>query len=107
MRAAEQERPDVKKQRKRWRQNQPGLDSSHLVFIDETGLSTKMASLYLPPYSPDLNPIEQVFTKLKAHLREKAARTLPDLQQAVAAALNRFRPDQCQNFFRQAQYLSI
>ncbi len=188
----------MKKQRKRWRQNQPELDSRHLVFIDETGLSTKMARLYgrsdkgercvsmvphghwrsisfiaalrvdrlsapfmiegavngevftaylekvlgpelgendlvildnlsthkvsavktlieargarvryLPPYSPDLNPIEQAFAKLKAHLREKAARTLPDLQQAVAAALNRFRPEQCQNFFRHAQYVSI
>jgi transposase len=62
---------------------------------------------YLPPYSPDLNPIEQAFVKLKAHLREKAACTLPNLQQAVTAALNRFHPEQCQNFFCHAQYGSI
>jgi hypothetical protein len=41
---------------------------------------------YLPPYSPDLNPIEQAFAKLKAHLRQAAARTLEDLQANLATA---------------------
>ena len=46
------------------------LDPERLVFIDETGASTKMARLlYLPPYSPDFNPIENAFAKLKALLR--------------------------------------
>ena len=62
---------------------------------------------YLPPYSPDLNPIEMAFAKLKAHLRQTAARTLGDLQTAVVAALASFQPTHCQGFFRHAQYGSI
>src|ERR1700722_15815948 len=62
---------------------------------------------YLPPYSPDLNPIELAFAKLKAHLRQAAARTLEDLLAAVATALNSFSAQHCQGFFRQAQYASI
>ena len=62
---------------------------------------------YLPPYSPDLNPIEQAFAKLKAHLRQAAARTLAELQAALAAALSSFSPQHCRNFFRHAQYASI
>lgn len=62
---------------------------------------------YLPPYSPDLNPIEMAFAKLKAHLRQAAARTLPELQGPVAQSLTAFRPAHCQGFFRQARYTSI
>ena len=62
---------------------------------------------YLPPYSPDLNPIEMAFAKLKAHLRQSAARTLGDLSNAVVAALANFQPTHCQGFFRHAQYVSI
>lgn len=62
---------------------------------------------YLPAYSPDLNPIEQAFAKLKAHLRAAAARTLAELQPALAQALQSFRPDHCRGFFRHAQYASI
>jgi transposase len=62
---------------------------------------------YLPPYSPDLNPIEQAFAKLKAHLRQAAARTLPDLQAALAQALGSFRPEHCHGFFRHARYASM
>lgn len=47
------------------------------------------------------------FAKLKAHLRRAAARTLPDLQNAVLSALASFQPHHCQGFFRQAQYASI
>jgi transposase len=60
--------------------------------------------LYLPPYSPDLNPIEMAFAKLKAHLRKAAARDLKHLLAATAAALATFSPDHCKNFFRHAQY---
>ena len=184
--------------RSRWRRRQPGWDPGRLVFIDETGLNTKMVRLYgrcprerrcvaavphghwqtstfiaalradgvtapfliegavnsevftaylrevlcpelragdivildnlsthkipavaalvsarcarvryLPPYSPDLNPIELAFAKLKSHLRLAAARTLADLQAAVATSLGQFRPDHCKGFFRHAQYGTI
>ena len=60
--------------------------------------------LYLPPYSPDFNPIEMVFAKLKALLRAAAARTIPDLWQAIADALKRFTPDECRNYLIAAGY---
>ena len=60
--------------------------------------------LYLPPYSPDLNPIEMAFAKLKALLRGVAARTIPALWQAIAAALDRFSPHECRNYFITAGY---
>lgn len=60
--------------------------------------------LYLPPYSPDLNPIENGFAKLKAHVRKAAARTLDDLQVAAANALLTFRPTESTNFFAHAGY---
>ncbi len=60
--------------------------------------------LYLPPYSPDFNPIEMAFAKLKALLRGVAARTIPALWQTIAAALDRFTPHECQNYFIAAGY---
>ncbi|WLA39737.1 IS630 family transposase [Bradyrhizobium elkanii] len=60
--------------------------------------------LYLPPYSPDFNPIELAFSKLKALLRAAAARTMPDLWQAIANALKRFSPEECQNYLVPAGY---
>ena len=62
---------------------------------------------YLPPYSPDLNPIELAFAKLKAHLRQAAARNLDALESAVASSLDRFSASDCRAFFRHAQYASI
>ncbi len=62
---------------------------------------------YLPAYSPDLNPIEMAFAKLKSHLRHAAARTLHDLQGAVATSLAQFEPDHCAGFFRHANYGTI
>jgi transposase len=174
----------VKAARESWRQNQPGLDGKRLVFIDETGLNTKMTRLYgrslrnqrcvahvphghwqstsmiagsvdaqvftaylqqvlcpelrpgdivildnlsthkiaavktlveargasvhyLPAYSPDFNPIEMAFAKLKAHLRQSAARTSEHLQTAVTLALTSFQPSHCTAFFRHANYVSI
>jgi len=60
--------------------------------------------LYLPPYSPDFNPIEQVFAKLKAHLRKAAARTVDDLWAAIAAILKTFTASECQNYFVNSGY---
>jgi transposase len=65
------------------------------------------ALLYLPPYSPDLNPIEMVFAKLKAILRKAAARTIDELWDAIAAAMDAFTPTECANFFAAAGYERI
>ena len=60
--------------------------------------------VYLPPYSPDFNPIEMAFSKLKAALREAAARTIDELWQIIAEIIDDFTPTQCQNFFTAAGY---
>jgi transposase len=59
---------------------------------------------YLPPYSPDFNPIENAFAKLKAILRKAAARTIADLWDAVREALPQFTPEECANYFTAAGY---
>jgi transposase len=193
--AAEQQRADVKAARQAWFDGQLDLDPEKLVFIDETGTSTKMARLrgrskrgerclasiphghwktttftaglrltgmmapmvldgamngpaflayveqvlvpelqsgdivvmdnlpahkiagvrqaiegagatlrHLPPYSPDFNPIENAFSKFKALLRKVAARTIPELWQAIADAIPHFLPAECQNYFEAAGY---
>jgi transposase len=193
--AAEQERPDVAAQRQAWLDAQPHLDPALLVFIDETGASTKMARLrgrarrgercraavphghwktttftgalrlegmtapmildgpmnreafeayieqvlvptlrpgeivvmdnlpahkpasvraaieaagatllYLPPYSPDFNPIENAFAKLKANLRKVSARTIGSLWNAIGNALPSFTAKECANYFAAAGY---
>ena len=61
--------------------------------------------LYLPPYSPDLNPIEQFFAKLKAFLRKAAARTFDALLDAIAELLPRISADECANYIADAGYL--
>ena len=195
MQAAEQERPDVAEARTRWKIHQPRLDPAKLVFVDETGASTKMARLYgrakrgrrvvgrvpwghwktvtfvaglrldgftapfvidcamngaifieyvrqslvpslrpgdivivdnlsahkrdevrqiieatgasliyLPPYSPDLNPIEQSFAKLKAHLRKVKERTVPALYDRIGEALGTFRTNEFPNYFSKSGY---
>lgn len=60
--------------------------------------------LYLPPYSPDFNPIEMAFSKLKAILRKAAARTVDALWKVIADALDAFTPEECQNYFTAAGY---
>ena len=60
--------------------------------------------LYLPPYSPDLNPIENAFAKLKAIVRAVAARTFDTLETAAARALTKIHPAECANFFAHAGY---
>jgi transposase len=193
--ASEQERPDVAARRKAWFDARPDLNPEHLVFIDETGASTKMARLrggakrgqrcrapiphghwktttftgalrlgsltaplvldgpmngdaflayvqqvlvptlgpgdivvmdnlpahrragvreaieaagarlrFLPPYSPDFNPIENAFAKLKALLRKFAARTIEDLWNAIGDALPQFTSHECANDFTAAGY---
>jgi transposase len=60
--------------------------------------------MFLPPYSPDFNPIENAFSKLKALLRAKAKRTIAALWDAVAKLLDQFTPAECANYFAAAGY---
>jgi transposase len=197
LRAAEQERADVARARRRWMREQGMFDPARLVFIDETSTNTAMVRLrgrcprgirlidrvphghwktitfvaglrrramvapfvldgpmnapafmaylerclvptlkrgdtvimdslpvhkvagvrelieaagamlrYLPKYSPDLNPIEQAFSKLKAHLRKAAERTIPRLYRRIGALTATFSPQECTNYFRHAGYAS-
>ena len=62
---------------------------------------------YLPPYSPDLNPIEMGFSKLKALLKKAAARTMEDLWSAIARALPQLSASDCRNYFAAAGYGSV
>jgi len=60
--------------------------------------------LFLPPYSPDFNPIEQAFAKIKALLRKAAARTVGALETAIVAALDAFTQQECANYFANSGY---
>ena len=60
--------------------------------------------LYLPPYSPDFNPIEKAFSKLKALLRKAAERSVDALGNRIGALLQEFTPNECANFFAAAGY---
>jgi len=60
---------------------------------------------YLPPYSPDLNPIEQAFAKLKALLRKAAERTIDGLWTTIGKLLHCFSPAECQNYIENAGYV--
>jgi transposase len=193
--AAEQDRPDIAAAREAWFDRQPDFHPDRLVFIDETGASTKMARLrgraprgerlragvphghwktttfvaglrltgltapmlldgpmtaqafqayvekvlcptlcagdtvildnlaahkrhearraieatgasllFLPPYSPDFNPIENAFSKLKALLRKAAERTLDGLWATIGQLLDAFTPAECANYFTAAGY---
>jgi len=197
LRAAEQQRADVVRARRRWMREQGMFDPARLVFIDETSTNTAMVRLrgrcprgirlidhvphghwktitfiaglrrramvapfvldgpmnstsfmaylkrclvptlkrgdivmmdslpvhkaagvrevieaagaklrYLPKYSPDLNPIEMAFSKLKAHLRKAAERTIPHLSRRIGVLVAAFSPQVCANYFRHAGYAS-
>jgi len=60
--------------------------------------------LFLPPYSPDFNPIENAFSKLKALLRKAAARSIDQLWNVIGDSLDAFKPAECANYFRHAGY---
>ncbi len=62
--------------------------------------------LFLPPYSPDLNPIEMAFAKLKAHLRKAQARTIEALWQAVGSICELYSPEECRNYLKEAGYVA-
>ena len=81
--------------------------SSHKVAgvrqaIEEVGARL----LYLPPYSPDFNPIEKFFSKLKALLRKAAKRSTGDLWEEIKQILDNVDPNECSNFFASCGYVS-
>ena len=93
----------------------PRLRSGDVVILDNLGSHKSAKAVarveaagasvrYLPPYSPDLNPIEKVFSKVKRYLRFAAARTKDTLWDAIASALGTVTPDDCQNVFRSCGY---
>ena len=93
----------------------PELRPGDIVIMDNLG-SHKVSGVrqaieaadaqlrYLPPYSPDMNPIEQVFAKLKTLLRRTAARTQESLWSATGLLLDRFSPAECANYIRHCGY---
>jgi transposase len=95
----------------------PTLKPGDVVIIDNLGshkgkavrraIRTAGAKLFfLPPYSPDLNPIEQFFAKLKTLLRKAAERTVEATWKRIATLLNSFTPAECANYFTNAGYAS-
>lgn len=93
----------------------PTLKSGDIVIMDNLGshkgktIRTAIRAagaklFFLPKYSPDLNPIEQVFAKLKHRLRELAARTADEVFQALGPLLDAFTPQECLNYMKNANY---
>ena len=95
----------------------PTLRHGDIVIIDNLpahkGIAVQKAIeaaraklLYLPKYSPDLNPIEQAFSKLKALLRKAAERTIPHLCRRIGKLIATFSARECKNYFTHAGYAS-
>jgi len=93
----------------------PTLSKGDVVILDNLAAHKSLAAekairdrgawlIFLPAYSPDLNPIEMAFSKLKAHLRARAARTIDDLWQAIGDICGIFEPHECRNYFNAAGY---
>jgi transposase len=93
----------------------PTLAKGDIVFMDNLrthkihGVRQAIAAVgatarYLPAYSPDLNPIEMAFSKLKAALRKGAKRTVKELWRLIGKLVKSFVPDQCANYFRHAGF---
>ena len=93
----------------------PTLSAADIVVADNLGSHKSSAVrsairragarlILLPKYSPDLNPIEQVFAKLKHLLRKAAARSREAVSRAIAELLDSYTPDECANYFRNSGY---
>ena len=80
------------------------LPAHKIAGVGEAIRATGASLLYLPPYSPDLNPIEQAFAKLKALLRKAAARTKEELWSIIGRLLDTFTPAECQNYLANSGY---
>jgi transposase len=95
----------------------PTLSPGDIVIMDNLGSHKGQAVrqairtvgaklLFLPPYSPDLNPIEQVFAKLKLLLRKAAERSVEDCWRRIGVLLDAFPPHECTNYLRNSGYAS-
>jgi len=82
------------------------LSSHKVAGVEEAITVTGATVLYLPPYSPDLNPIEKFFSKLKALLRKAAKRDIDALWKEIGELLNAVSPSECTNFFASCGYVS-
>ena len=93
----------------------PTLEKGDIVILDNLPAHKSQAAeqairergawlIFLPPYSPDLNPIEMAFAKLKAHLRAMAMRTIDQLWNAIGQICDLFTPEECTNYFEAAGY---
>ena len=80
------------------------LSSHKRLGVRETIEATGATLMFLPPYSPDLNPIELAFSKLKTLLRKSAARTIEALGDTIAEITNQFSTRECINYFRHCGY---
>ena len=80
------------------------LPAHKVAGVREAIEATGARLLYLPPYSPDLNPIEMAFAKLKALLRKAAMRTIPLLWDKIGELLSAFSPQECLHYFRHLGY---
>jgi transposase len=80
------------------------LPAHQVTGIRQTIESSGAELFYLPPYSPDLNPIEFAFSKLKSLLRKAAARTVHSLWKTIENSLHAFTAQECQHFFQAAAY---
>jgi transposase len=83
------------------------LSSHKVAGVQKLIESAAAEVLYLPPYSPDFNPIENVFSKLKTMLRKLKSRTMEDLWKNIGELCDIFTPDECYNYFRNAGYSKI
>jgi transposase len=82
--------------------------SSHKVAGVREAIEAAGATIrYLPPYSPDFNPIERLFAKLKTLLRRAATRTVGALWDQIGALLEFFSPEECRNYFTSSGYVNI
>ena len=96
----------------------PQLRPGDIVIMDNLG-SHKSAAVrslinaagarlwYLPPYSPDLNPIEQTFAKIKHWMRSAQKRTIDDISSHLGSLVTTIQPNECSNYFENAGYASI
>jgi len=82
------------------------LPAHKVAGVRQTIEATGAKLLYLPPYSPDLNPIEMMFAKLKALLRKAAERTIEGLWQRTGSLLDQFTATECRNYLAKAGYAS-
>ena len=96
----------------------PTLAKGDVVILDNLGSHKGQAArqavrqagahmIFLPPYSPDLNPIEQLFAKLKHHVRKAEPRTVDETWKSVGEILNLFSPTECANYLTDAGYDSM